>query len=305
MSPERSGRLLFVGEALVEFVRTERDRALGDPGTYRGPYPSGAPAIAADAASLAGGDVAFVSTVGRDGFGRAVRDRLERDGVDVRRVRTVDGATTGTAFVAYDDAGERSFAFHVAEAAPGRIEPADLGEEPEDAGWIHVSGATLALSASLAGVTLEAAERVLAGGGRLSLDPNLRPEATRAAAALDEVAGLVDEASVLFPNESEASALASGLEAARARGAVVCVTRGAQGVRVEGGGPMLDLDAVPVDEVDPTGAGDTFAGVFLATYAVAADAHAAAAAANTAAAAHVAALGPMERRGWPPESAAG
>lgn len=298
-------RILIVGEALVEFVRTERGGDLDAPGTYRGPYPSGAPAIAADAASLAGAEVSFVSTVGRDAFGASVHDRLARDGVGVERMRRVAGATTGTAFVAYDDRGDRSFVFHVADAAPGRITTDDLGSEPERATWIHVSGATLALSGALARVTLEAIERVLAHGGRLSLDPNLRPEATRAEEALGEIRSLCARASLLFPDRSEAETLALELEAVAASGATVCVTRGREGVSVGHDDVVDDVVGIPVDEVDPTGAGDTFAGVFLARFAMGADTREAAVAANEAAAAHVAAEGPMERTGWPSHEVAG
>ena len=292
-------RILIVGEALVEFVRSERGPDLDAPGTFRGPYPSGAPAIAADAAALAGADVVFVSTVGPDAFGASVLDRLTRDGVGVARIRRVAGATTGTAFVAYEDTGDRSFVFHVADAAPGHITGDDLGEEPERATWIHVSGATLALSGTMASVTLEAIDRILAHGGRLSLVPNLRPEATRAEEALGEIRSLCARASLLFPDLSEAGTLAVELEAAARSGATVCVTRGSGGVGVQHDGVVDDIVGIPVDEVDPTGAGDTFAGVFLARFAMGADPHEAAVAANAAAAAHVAAPGPMERIGWP------
>jgi sugar/nucleoside kinase (ribokinase family) len=151
----------------------------------------------------------------------------------------------------------------------------------------------------MARVTLEAIERVLAHGGRLSLDPNLRPEATRADEALGEIRSLCARASLLFPDRSEAGMLAQELDAAAISGATVCVTRGSEGVGVRYDGISDDIVGIPVDEVDPTGAGDTFAGVFLARFAMGADAHEAAVAANEAAAAHVAAEGPMERSGWP------
>jgi sugar/nucleoside kinase (ribokinase family) len=152
-------------------------------------------------------------------------------------------------------------------------------------------------------VTLEAVERVLAAGGRLSLDPNLRREAPRAGVAFDEIDALLEDAAVVFPNEAEASTLGVRLDGAAARGAVICVTRGANGAQVTHDGVVTELDGDPVREVDPTGAGDTFAGVFLAVYAASGDVAEAASAANAAGAAHVAAEGPMERAGWPLERA--
>src|SRR3954453_19190100 len=164
----RPPRILVVGEALVEFVRDAAGE-IGEPGRYRGPFPSGAPAIFSDAGALAGAAFTFVSTVGADPFGRLVRDRLDRDGVDVGRVRAVDDATTGTAFVAYRADGSRSFVFHVADAAPGRLTVEDPGDAPERADVLHVSGASLALSSAMAGVILVATERVRAAGGCLSV----------------------------------------------------------------------------------------------------------------------------------------
>src|SRR4051812_45092214 len=139
----RPPRILVVGEALVEFVRDAAGE-IGEPGRYRGPFPSGAPAIFSDAAALAGAAVTFVSTVGADPFGRLVRDRLDRDGVDVGRVRAVDDATTGTAFVEYRAVGSRSFVFYDHDASPGPLTVHDLTGIAYEAAVVPVSGASLA-----------------------------------------------------------------------------------------------------------------------------------------------------------------
>ena len=236
---------------LVEFVREDRG-TLGEPGRYRGPFPSGAPAIAADAAALAGADVSFVATVGDDPFGRLILERLAGDGVDVGRVRTVEGATTGTAFVAYRTDGSRSFVFHVADAAPGRLTAGDLGEAPEQADVLHVSGASLALSSAMAGVILAACERVRAAGGLLSVEANLRPDAVANADAMEQLRELIAGANTIVASADEAPALAGDLDAARARGAAVCVTLGADGATLTAGAAEHRVDGVPADEVDPS-----------------------------------------------------
>jgi sugar/nucleoside kinase (ribokinase family) len=288
-----------VGESLVEFVRIERGVALSETASWLGPFPSGAPAICADAAAVAGAEVAFVSTVGSDPFGRSVLQRLSNDRVDVTGIRVLDEAVTGTAFVAYGDDGSRTFVFHVADAAPGCITAADLGLAPERADWVHVSGASLALSPAIAAVIMEAVDRVVAKGGKVCFDPNLRAGSSGVADMPEAMARLLEVATVLLPAEGELNELGVTADALAGQGKTICVTRGSRGARLISGSGVVDIPGEEVTEVDPTGAGDTFAGVFLATFLRTGDAHRAAVAANRAGAAHVAAMGPMERSaGW-------
>jgi fructokinase len=266
--------ILAAGEALVEIMRPRPGVPLDRTGAFAGPFASGAPAIFASVAARLGAPTALAAVVGDDPFGALIRDRLRADGVDVSHVRADPATPTGCAFVAYDDEGGREFVFHLG-AADG-LADADL---PEHAGWLHVSGSTLALSRHMAAVIERAAERIHAAGGRIGLDPNLR---TAPVPALRAIAA---RAHVLFPSEDEAA----GLEAP-----VVCTTLGARGVRVSAGGRDELVPAPQVTERDPTGAGDHFAAAFtVATLGGAEPVEAARAAVRVAAAA-VEHLGPAE-----------
>jgi sugar/nucleoside kinase (ribokinase family) len=294
-----TGRLLVVGEALVEIMRPHPGIPLDTPGPFTGPYPSGAPAIAADAAARAGVDVALIATVGNDKFGRMLVRRLSGDGVDTSGIRLVDDAVTGVAFVAYDEAGEREFIFHVADAAPSRITRADLGSMPDAAAWIHISGSSLALSQSLAETVLAAVERVLAAGGQVSFDPNLRVGSAGAAAVPPGFERLIEGASLVLPSAGELEPFGADAASLSRAGAVVCETLGKEGARLHHGGTVTEIAGIPTEEVDPTGAGDVFSGAFLAIYLRSGDPILAAREANAAAAAHVKALGPMESGSLP------
>jgi sugar/nucleoside kinase (ribokinase family) len=289
-----TGRLLIVGEALCEFVRPAGGPPLTERGVFHGPFPSGAPPIAASAAAIAGARVTLVAAVGRDAFGELFLARMEADGVDVSAVKTVE-AVTGVAFVAYDTDGSRRFVFHVANAASAELAPVDLGDHPERVDWMLVSGASLQLSPRIAETTLAAARRVHAAGGKVCLDPNLRPGdagTTGSTAGLDELAAM---ASAVLPSEGELDALGVTVDELVGRGAVVCEKHGADGVRLSDADGTEHIPGEPAEEVDPTGCGDTFAGVFLAALMRTGDARTAAREANAAGAAHVQALGPMER----------
>jgi sugar/nucleoside kinase (ribokinase family) len=294
-----SGRLLVVGEALVEIMRPRSGIPLDTPGPFAGPFPSGAPAIAADAAARAGADVALIATVGKDPFGRLLVGRLSGDGVDTSGIRVADDAVTGVAFVAYDEAGGREFVFHVADAAPSRISRADLGSMPDGAAWIHVSGSSLALSESLAETVLDAVEQVLAAGGQVSFDPNLRVGSAGAAAVPPGFDRLIEVASLVLPSAGELEPFGADAASLSSAGAVVCETLGKEGARLHHGGTVTEIAGIPTEEVDPTGAGDAFSGTFLAVYVHSGDPLLAAREANAAAAAHVKVLGPMES-GPPP-----
>ncbi len=289
-----SGRLLVVGEALVEVMRPRPGIPLGVPDQFVGPFPSGAPAIAADAAARAGADVALIAAVGDDPFGQLLLRRLAEDGVDTSGVRVISDAVTGVAFVAYDEAGEREFVFHAAEAAPSHLSPRDLGAKPAEAAWLHVSGSSLALSERLAETVLVAVERVLSAGGRVSFDPNLRVGSAGASGAPPGFDRLLEVASLLLPSEGELDAFGTDAASLAEAGAVVCETLGSEGARLYQAGAVTEIAGIEVEEVDPTGAGDAFSGAFLAAYTQSGDPIVAARVANVAAAAHVQAQGPME-----------
>jgi sugar/nucleoside kinase (ribokinase family) len=296
-----TGELLVVGEALVEVMRPHPGIPFDAPGPFVGPFPSGAPAIVADAAARAGARVSLIAGVGDDPFGRLLLNRLCADGVDTSGVRVVDDAVTGVAFVAYDEAGGREFVFHVADAAPSRIDPADLGSAPEKATWIHVSGSSLALSESLGETILAAVDRVLTAGARVSFDPNVRGGSAGASAAPPGFDYLLKVATILLPSEGELDAFGTDAASLAWCGALVCETLGKEGAHLYHGDDVIEIAGIPTEEVDPTGAGDTFAGTFLAVYMRTEDPVLAAREANAAAAAHVRALGPMESGLWTSE----
>ena len=68
--------ILAVGEALMEFRREATDGRLTTPGTWAGPFPSGAPAIFASVAARLGAPTALAASVGDDAMGHALIGRM-------------------------------------------------------------------------------------------------------------------------------------------------------------------------------------------------------------------------------------
>jgi sugar/nucleoside kinase (ribokinase family) len=212
------------------------------------------------------------------------------------------GYSTGTAFVGYAATGRREFVFHLRHSASGAIRLADL---PSDyfAGvrWLHVSGSALALGDTGRAACRKAMGLTLKAGGRLSLDPNLRPELMGLDEARQALAPYLAEAAVLLPTAEEARALtgcADDEEAAAAlldgRERIVVLKRGAEGCTVYFKQGQFPVPGFAVAEVDPTGAGDCFNAAFLLGLDAGWDLGRVARFANAAGALAVTVQGPME-----------
>jgi sugar/nucleoside kinase (ribokinase family) len=255
--------ILAVGEALMEFRRETLDGELVRPGSWAGPFPSGAPAIFASVAARLGAPTALAACVGDDAFGQALIERLRRDGVHDDGVVIAPGRATAVALVAYRESGARDFWYSVHDSAAMELDTETTERLADRADWLHVSGSTLGFGGGLARAVEAAAARVLERGGRLSLDPNVRTGSER---LRHSVARLARSAHVLFPSEGELAALDLDPRELASRGAVVCETRGPDGALLFDGparGGPVHVPVAEAEEVDPTGAGDTFAAAFV------------------------------------------
>ena len=256
--------ILAIGEVLMEFRRRDDDGSLVTPGEWAGPFASGAPAIFASVAARLGAPVGLAGGVGDDSFGRAILDRLRRDGVRPFGLNMIRARSTAVAFVAYEPSGGRDFWFSVRDSAAIEVDPAAVQRAARDADWLHVSGSTLGFGGPLAAAVESAAAAVLRNGGRLSLDPNLRPDAP--GKTRERTVELARQAHVLFPSEGELAALDLAEGDLLESGALICHTRGRAGAVLSGaavGGRDVAVPAHEVQEVDATGAGDTFAAAFV------------------------------------------
>ena len=287
--------ILAVGEVLMEFRRVEADGEVALPGTWQGPFCSGAPSIFASVAARVGAGAGLAGAVGADAFGRTLRERLRRDGVDTTALTDAPGRSTAVAMVAYDDGGGRDFFFSVRGSAALAVDPVAAAEAARGAEWIHVSGSSIGFGDPLAATVEATVAEGLRRGARLSLDPNLRPDSP--AEARERTARLARRASVVFPSAGELEALGLTTDELVSGGALVCATLGDAGVELHSaGGEPVTRRAPAVREVDPTGAGDSFAAAFVAALARGEEPVRAAEAACAVAAHSVTVLGAMEAR---------
>jgi sugar/nucleoside kinase (ribokinase family) len=187
-------------------------------------------------------------------------------------MQVIPGQTTGCAFVAYAADGGREFVFHIRHSAAGAMDAARLSPDWfAGVQWLHLSGSTIALSAGSRAACLRALELTRAAGGRLSFDPNLRPELMTVTEARRVFEPYLEAADLLVPTAAEARALTAAADddgaAARllvGRDRLVILKRGAAGCTLYNGTERIDAPGFRVEEVDPTGAGDCFNAACLA-----------------------------------------
>lgn len=287
------------GEILVEFVSHQKNCGLSKVVPYSGPYPSGAPAIFLDQAARMGARTRMFGGVGNDGFGRLVLNRLEADNVDTTAVTVTPDLSTGVAFVSYYNDGGRDFIFHLTNTAADHFTVPDTLPDA-DSTWLHISAASLG-NAVLRKAIMALVAQVDAAGGRITCDPNARPELMRDLEACEALRDVMALAYILLPSTSDLDFLFPGLpekeavdQMLTAKAEIVVLKRGAEGSTVIHDGLRHDLPGHTVDEIDPTGAGDCFCGTFVALLAQGFAVPEAARMANAAGAIAVTRHGPME-----------
>ena len=101
--------LLIVGETLVAFMRQIATLRRSGLSPLPGPWPSGAPAIAAYSASMLGAPTHLVAGIGRDGAGDTIRSRLCAAGVTCHESGGGHLRPTATAYITDYAGGHREF----------------------------------------------------------------------------------------------------------------------------------------------------------------------------------------------------
>lgn len=286
-------------------MRPEVGVPLDQPDVFKGPFPSGAPANYINAAAKLGGDTGFIGVLGPDEFGDLVERRLRENGVDVSQLIRRPEYTTGCAFVAYQEDGSRRFLFHMRHAAAGTLSPQDVSPTfLRDTQLLHITGSALAASDSCREACHKAIGIVKDRGGRVSFDPNIRPELLGIEKTRDICKPVVDASDLILPSGEEACMLAGldGLEDACQKllesCSVLALKLGADGSRIYTRSARLDVPPLPIEElmpaVDPTGAGDAFGAGFCVAFIEGKPLEECAELGNAAGALCITGLGPME-----------
>jgi len=263
-------RTLCLGEALIDLICERPISELTAADAFV-PHFGGAVSNVAVVAARDGASVALAGGAGDDDWGRWLRARLEREGVDVSLFELIEGTGTPLALVAVDAHGEPSYEIYgeaiatVVHALAGRVD-----EAVRDSGALFISSNTL-VGAEERSVTMRARELSIELERPVIFDPNLRlhrwPSHAAAAAAAN---ACVPGALLVRANRAEAAMMTGERDPDRAALGLVemgarcaLITLGAAGAVLRGEA-RADVSGVPARVISTVGAGDVLSGTLLA-----------------------------------------
>ena len=271
-----------MGEMIVEIMREKENEPLDKAGVFRGPYPSGAPAI-------------FIDTVARLGHKGGIIGgllyRLKSDGVDVSHVIENPKKATGCAIVTYFDDGSRKFIFHMGNT-PAVEAKAPQKDVLDGVRYFHVMGCSLFAD-------IEFAKKI---GAKVSFDPNIRKELIGEKETDKILENLMRLTNVFLPGEEELLLL-TGKETVEEAVEecfknpeleILALKQGSRGSKIYTKEKTVETGIYRIQPVDATGAGDSFDAAFICGLCEGKRIEEAAKMAAAAGAINTAAFGPME-----------
>ena len=219
------------------------------------------------AAARYGNRVVFVAKTGNDLFGEQVRKSMKEDGIVTDYVFIDEEHPSGVALITIDQKAENCIV--VAGGANMYLKPEDIDKAKEEI----LGGDVVLMQLETPIETVEYAAKMAAEAGvKVILNPAPAP-----AEPLSKE--LISNLYLITPNRSEASRL-TGFEvtdlASAQRAALalydmgaknVIVTLGSEGSLVYDGHMMMRVEAIKVEAVDTTAAGDTYNGVLASVIA--------------------------------------
>ena len=219
------------------------------------------------AAARYGNRVVFIAKTGNDLFGEQVRKSMKEDGIVTDYVFIDEEHPSGVALITIDQKAENCIV--VAGGANMYLKPEDIDKAKEE-----ILGGDVVL------MQLETPIEIVEYAAKMAAEAGVKVILNPAPAPAEPLSKeLISNLFLITPNRSEASRL-TGIEvtdlASAQRAALalydmgaknVIVTLGSEGSLVYDGHMMMRVEAIKVEAVDTTAAGDTYNGVLASVIA--------------------------------------
>ena len=263
-------KLVAIGEALIDFIPTEKGCSLGEVDTFH-PVTGGAPANVCGAYTKLGGTSEMITQLGNDAFGDKIEKDLKGFGIQTEHIIRTDEANTCLAFVSLMEDGNREFSFYRKPSADMLLQKQDINEK-----WFENSFALHFCSVSLGEYPMKyahktAIEYAKKAGAIISFDPNIRlPLWNDHKALKNTVLEFLPYADILKISDEELEFITGYQTIEQAKETlfqgnvkVIIFTKGAEGAEVYTNHMKATSEGKKVKALDTTGAGDAFIGSFL------------------------------------------
>ena len=263
-------KLVAIGEALIDFIPTEKGCSLGEVDTFH-PVTGGAPANVCGAYTKLGGTSEMITQLGNDAFGDKIEKDLKGFGIQTEHIIRTDEANTCLAFVSLMEDGNREFSFYRKPSADMLLQKQDINEK-----WFKNSFALHFCSVSLGEYPMKYAHKTAIEYAKkavtiISFDPNIRlPLWNDHKALKNTVLEFLPYADILKISDEELEFITGYQTIEQAKEIlfqgnvkVIIFTKGAEGAEVYTNHMKATSEGKKVKALDTTGAGDAFIGSFL------------------------------------------
>ncbi len=264
------GKILCIGEALIDMICTDKGRSLSD-GNHFLKKAGGAPTNVAAAIAALGGNAELLAKVGTDPFGKHLIDVMQEFNVSTKWVLQDPDHFTTFAFVSLMENGERDFYFN--RGADGQLSVKDTAPvDLKDFSIVHFGSATGFLTGPLQAAYQGMLQQCLQNEVFISFDPNYRHLLFRndTQTFIDQSWNFLNSCHFFKVSDEEAmlitgrAALTDAVEILLQKTtAVFAITLGKEGTMLGINGETAIIPSIPVKPVDTTGAGDAFVGAVL------------------------------------------
>lgn len=267
---ERKYDVTALGELLIDFTENGNSEQ-GNP--LMEANPGGAPCNMLSMIQKLGGTTAFIGKVGKDMFGRQLREAVESVGIDTRNLMEDEEVHTTLAFVHTFPDGDRDFSFYRNPGADMMLTKEEIQEDLIRNSKVFHFGTLSSTHEGVREATRYAIDVAKEAGCLVSFDPNLRPPLWKTLEdARKEIEYGLSKTDILKISDNEVEFLCGTSDYDEGAKMLiekynipfVCVTLGKDGSRAYYKGMRVEVPGfVQKNTIETTGAGDTFCGCML------------------------------------------
>lgn len=267
---ERKYDVTALGELLIDFTENGNSEQ-GNP--LMEANPGGAPCNMLSMIQKLGGTTAFIGKVGKDMFGRQLRQAVESVGIDTRNLMEDEEVHTTLAFVHTFPDGDRDFSFYRNPGADMMLTKEEIQEDLIRNSKVFHFGTLSSTHEGVREATRYAIDVAKEAECLVSFDPNLRPPLWKTLEdARKEIEYGLSKTDILKISDNEVEFLCGTSDYDEGAKMLiekynipfVCVTLGKDGSRAYYKGMRVDVPGfVQKNTIETTGAGDTFCGCML------------------------------------------